>query len=305
MLDVDHPHYRWVALSNTTLGMLMATSNASIVLISLPAIFRGIGLDPLAPGNISYLLWMIMGYLLVTAVLVVTLGRLGDMFGRVRMYNLGFVVFTVGLDRALARPVVRRRRGAMWLIGWRIVQGVGGAMLIANSTAILTDAFPAQQRGMALGINQIAGDRRQLRRPDRSAACWPRSTGGSVFWVNVPIGLFGTVWAYRSAARDRRAPAGRIDWRGNVTFAVGLIGAARRHHLRHPALRRPHHGLDQPVGARRPDRRRRPAGRLLRHRDAGRRADVPPRAVPDPRLRRRQPRRPAGRRSAAAACSSC
>ena len=108
--DRDHPHYKWVALSNTTLGMLMATINASIVLISLPAIFRGIQLDPLEPGNVSYLLWMLMGYMLVTAVLVVTLGRLGDMYGRVRIYNLGFAVFTVGSVALVARPVHRRRR---------------------------------------------------------------------------------------------------------------------------------------------------------------------------------------------------
>ena len=94
-MDHDHPFYKWVVLSNTTLGTLLATINASIVLISLPAIFRGIGLNPLAPGNVSYLLWMLMGYLVVTAVLVVPFGRLGDMFGRVRIYNLGFVVFTV------------------------------------------------------------------------------------------------------------------------------------------------------------------------------------------------------------------
>src|SRR5215471_17473137 len=136
--------YKWIALSNTTLSITMATIDASIVIISMPAIFRGIHLDPTAPGNISYLLWMIIGYLLVTAVLVVTLGRLGDMFGRVRIYNLGFVVFTLASI-------------ALSLIGFRMVQAFGGSMLMANSAAILTDAFPARQRGMALGINQIAG----------------------------------------------------------------------------------------------------------------------------------------------------
>ena len=147
--------YKWVALSNTTLGSFMATLDGSIVIVSLPAIFRGIGLDPLGAGNISYLLWMIMGYLLVQAVLVVSVGRLGDIVGRVRIYNLGFVVFTLA-SIALSLDPAHGRGGALWLIGWRIVQAAGGSMLMANSAAILTDAFPAHQRGMALGINNIA-----------------------------------------------------------------------------------------------------------------------------------------------------
>src|SRR5690348_9480884 len=140
--DKDHPHYRWIALSNTTLGMLMATINSSIVIISLPAIFRGIHLDPLQPGNVSYLLWIIMGFLVVSAVLVVTLGRLGDMYGRVKMYNLGFAVFTV-FSVLLSVDPFHGGHGAMWLIVGRVGQGIGGAMLFANSTAILTDAFPS------------------------------------------------------------------------------------------------------------------------------------------------------------------
>src|SRR3954454_16670930 len=149
-------HYQWVALSNTTLGMLLATVNSSIVIISLPAIFRGIGLDPLTPGNVGYLLWILMGYMLVAAVLVVTLGRLGDLYGRVRMYNAGFAVFTLGTI-ILALDPFHGGTGALWLIGWRIFQGIGGAMLMANSAAILTDAFPADRRGMAMGVNQVAG----------------------------------------------------------------------------------------------------------------------------------------------------
>ena len=149
-LESVGPRYKWTALSNTTLGMFMASLDSSIVLISLPAIFRGIHLDPLTPGNIGYLLWMLMGYLVVTAVLVVTFGRLGDMFGRVRMYNAGFAVFTVA---SIALSVTPGRGGAaaMWLIVWRVVQGIGGALLMANSTAILTDAFPADERGKAMG----------------------------------------------------------------------------------------------------------------------------------------------------------
>ncbi|HEX6498275.1 MAG TPA: MFS transporter [Micromonosporaceae bacterium] len=218
--DRDHPRYRWVALSNTTLGMLLATVNSSIVIISLPAIFRGIHLDPLAPGNVGYLLWMIMGFLLVSAVLVVTLGRLGDMYGRVRIYNLGFVVFTVA-SIALSLDPYHGSAGAMWLIGWRIVQGVGGAMIFANSTAILTDAFPAYQRGTALGINQVAAI---------AGSFIGLVLGGvlaewdwrAVFWVSVPIGLAGTVWAYKSLHELGERRAGRPDWVGNISFAVGL-----------------------------------------------------------------------------------
>ncbi len=211
--------YKWVALSNTTLSMTMATIDASIVIIALPAIFRGIGLDPLNPHNVSYLLWMIIGYLLVTAVLVVTLGRLGDMFGRVRIYNLGFVVFTLA-SIALSLDPFKGGAGALWLIGWRMVQAVGGSMLMANSAAILTDAFPARQRGMALGINQIAGISGQfvglLLGGLLAAVDWRL-----VFWVNVPIGIFGTVWSYRSLREIATTRRARIDWPGNITFALG------------------------------------------------------------------------------------
>jgi MFS family permease len=221
--------YKWVALSNTTLSITMATIDASIVIIAMPAIFRGIHLDPLAPANVTYLLWMIMGYLLVTAVLVVTLGRLGDMYGRVRIYNLGFVVFTLA-SIALSLDPYTGSQGAIWLIIWRLVQAVGGAMLMANAAAILTDAFPARQRGMALGINQIAGIAGQfvgLLLGGLLAAWWWRA----VFWVNVPIGVIGTIWSYlslREIASTRRA---RIDWAGNITFALGagLLLAAITH----------------------------------------------------------------------------
>ncbi|MDL4774301.1 MULTISPECIES: MFS transporter [Thermomonosporaceae] len=214
-------HYPWVALSNTTLGMLLATVNSSIVIISLPAIFRGIHLNPLEPGNVSYLLWILMGYMLVSAVLVVTLGRLGDMFGRVRMYNAGFAVFTVGTV-LLALDPFKGAAGALWLIGWRVFQGIGGAMLMANSAAILTDAFPSDRRGMAMGVNQVAGI---------AGSFLGLVAGGLlsevswrlVFWASVPIGLAGTIWAYRSLIETSvRAVAARIDWLGNITFAVGL-----------------------------------------------------------------------------------
>jgi MFS family permease len=213
------PGYKWVALSNTTLGVLIATMDASIVIISLPAIFRGIGLDPLAPGNIGYLLWMILGYLLVSAVLVVVLGRLGDMFGRVRIYNLGFLIFACA-SVALSLDPFRAGAGALWLILWRIVQAFGGSMLTANSAAILTDAFPARQRGMALGINQItalAGQFLGLLAGGLLAAVDWRA----VFWVSVPVSVTGTVWSYLSLRETASGRRGRIDWLGNVTFAAG------------------------------------------------------------------------------------
>ena len=211
--------YKWVALSNTTLSMTMATIDASIVIIAMPAIFRGIHLNPLAPGNISYLLWMIMGYLLVQSVLVVTLGRLGDMYGRVKIYNLGFVVFTLA-SIALSLDPLTAGAGALWLIGWRVVQAFGGAMLMANSAAILTDAFPANQRGMALGINQIAGISGQFvgLLLGGLLAAWDWR---AVFWINVPIGAFGTVWAYRSLREIATTRKASIDWAGNATFALG------------------------------------------------------------------------------------
>jgi MFS family permease len=211
--------YKWIALSNTTLSMTMATIDASIVIIAMPAIFRGIHLNPLGPGNISYLLWMIMGYLLVQSVLVVTLGRLGDMFGRVRIYNLGFVVFTLA-SIALSLDPMTGGAGALWLIGWRAVQAFGGAMLMSNSAAILTDAFPANKRGMALGVNQIAGISGQFvgLLLGGLLAAWDWR---AVFWINVPIGVFGTVWAYRSLREVATTRRARIDWAGNATFAVG------------------------------------------------------------------------------------
>jgi MFS family permease len=220
LFDKDHPHYRWVALSNTTLGMLMATINSSIVIISLPAIFRGIKLDPLEPGNVSYLLWIIMGFLAVSAVLVVTLGRLGDIYGRVKMYNLGFAVFSV-FSVLLSVDPFTGGQGAMWLIVMRIGQGVGGAMIFANSTAILTDAFPADQRGMALGINQvsaIAGSFLGLLLGGLLSEWHWRA----VFWVSVPIGIAATVWGYRSLVELGERRAARLDVPGNLTFGVGL-----------------------------------------------------------------------------------
>jgi len=220
MDGVQSDRYKWIALTNTTLGVFMATINSSIILISLPAIFRGVGINPLSAGNVGYLLWLLQGYLLVTAVLVISLGRLGDIMGRVRIYNLGFAVFSFA-SIILALDPYHGGAGALWLVLWRLVQGVGGAMLFANSSAILVDAFPSDQRGMAMGINQVA------------------AIGGSfigliaggllsvvdwrlVFWVSVPFGILGTIWGYHSLRDNGKRAQAKIDWWGNITFGVGL-----------------------------------------------------------------------------------
>jgi MFS family permease len=213
-------NYRWVALTNTTAAVFMSALDGSIVIISLPAIFRGIHLDPLAPANITYLLWMIMGYRLVQSVLVVTLGRIGDMYGRVRVYNAGFTVFTVA-SILLSFDPFDGSAAAQWLIGWRLLQAVGGSMLTANSAAILTDAFPPDRRGFALGFNQVAALAGQFIGLVAGGllAAWDWR---AVFWVNVPVGVFGTIWAYRRLRDNGERNRGRIDWWGNITFALGL-----------------------------------------------------------------------------------
>jgi len=213
-------NYKWIALSNTTLGILMGFINGSSLLIALPVIFRGINLEPLQSSNFDYLLWVLMGYPLVQAVLVVTLGRIGDMFGRVRMYNLGFVIFTVG-SILLSLTWSTGAGGAIELIVFRVVQAAGGAMLMANSVAILTDAFPANERGFALGINMVAGI---------AGTFIGLILGGVlaevhwrwVFLFNVPIGVVGTVWSYIALREIGIHRAARIDWIGNLTFAAGL-----------------------------------------------------------------------------------
>ena len=213
--------YKWIALSNTTLGILMVTINQSILLISLPALFRGIKLNPLQSSNTSYFLWVFLGFILVTAVLVVSLGRVGDIYGRVKMYNLGFAVFTL-FSILLSVTFLTGVPGVLWIIIMRILQGVGGAFLFANSSAILTDAFPPSERGKAMGINGVAAV---------SGAFLGLLLGGVlapiewrlVFLVSVPFGLFGTVWAYLKLKDNGvRIPA-KIDWLGNTLFAVGLI----------------------------------------------------------------------------------
>src|SRR5450755_3369567 len=215
------PAYKWIALSNTTMGVLMASIDTSIVLISLPAIFNGIHVNPLAAGETGYFLWLLLGYMVVTATLLVTFGRISDMFGRVRLYNLGFLIFAIGSILLWLTPGTGNT-GALELIIFRLIQGVGSGFLFANSTAIITDAFPSNQRGLAMGINQIAAI---------LGSVIGLILGGIlsyfnwrlVFLVSVPVGIVGTIWAYlmlRETATIRSHQ--KIDWPGNITFAVGL-----------------------------------------------------------------------------------
>ncbi len=213
--------YKWVALTNTTVGVLLATIDSSIMLIAMPDIFRGIKLDPLEPGNSAYLLWLILGYLVTSSVLVVSVGRLGDMFGRVKMYNLGFVIYTFA-SLLLTIDWMTGHGGAIWLLVWRIVQGVGGAFLVGNSGAILTDAFPARQRGLALGINNVAGISGSFIGLVLGGLLAPISWR-LVFLISVPAGLFGAIWAFRKLRDLGTRSSEPIDWLGNVTFAAGMI----------------------------------------------------------------------------------
>ena len=212
--------YKWIALSNTTIGMLIATVNATSILIAMPVIFRGININPLDAANFSYLLWLLMGYMVVSAVLVVTAGRLGDMFGRTRVYNIGFAIFTVAAI-ALSAIWSQGAAGAIELIVLRMIQAVGGAMMMASSAAILTDAFPSNQRGFALGINMIAG---------MAGSFLGIVVGGVlasinwrwIFLINVPIGIIGSVWGFWQLREIGVRHRARIDWIGNITFAAGL-----------------------------------------------------------------------------------
>ncbi len=212
---------KWTALCLATLGVVMVTINQSILLISLPDMFRGIRLNPLAPSNVSYFLWVLMGFLLVTAVLVVSLGRVGDLYGRARMFNLGFAVFTF-FSILLSASFMTGVPGVLWIIVLRVFQGVGGALLFANSSAIITDAFPPSERGRAMGINGVGAV---------SGSFLGLILGGVlapiewrlVFMVSVPFGLVGTIWGYRRLRDTGVRVHAKIDWIGNATFAVGLV----------------------------------------------------------------------------------
>jgi EmrB/QacA subfamily drug resistance transporter len=215
------PNYKWMALSNTTLGAFMAFLNQTIVLISLPVIFKGLGVDPVGSGQTSLLLWMLMSYNVASTISLGTIGRISDTFGKVRFYNLGFVIFTIGSLLCAVTPGTGNA-GVYELIVFRFVQGIGGAFLMANGAAILTDAFPRNQRGLALGLNQVIG----------LAGSVVGLVGGGllatlnwrfVFLINVPVGIFGTIWAFRQLKDLGERNPQRVDIAGNVTFAAGLL----------------------------------------------------------------------------------
>ena len=204
--------YKWVVLSNTTLGTLMSSLDGNIVLIALPTIARDL------PGTTVFdLLWLLLGYQLLTASVLVNFGRLADMFGRVRLYNFGFVMFTIG------SALCSLSQNSIQLILFRLVQALGASFLFSNSAAIITDAFPDDQRGMALGVNQVSivvGSVAGLVLGGflTSVAGWR-----SIFWVNIPIGIFATVWSrykLRELAHIRKGQ--KLDIVGNISFAGGL-----------------------------------------------------------------------------------
>jgi MFS family permease len=224
--------YKWTVLSNTTLGSLVASINGTIILISLPVIFRGLNIDPFAPGNITLLIWLLLGYGVVTATLLVTFGRISDMWGRARMYNAGFAIFAIGSVLLFLTPNTGTT-GAWELVGFRVVQGIGGAFLFANSAALITDAFPHSERGKALGINQVAamgGSVVGLVLGGLLAGIGDIRIGSLVlpawrviFLASVPVAIGGTIWAYLKLRDLVPIRAGqKIDYIGNTTFGVGL-----------------------------------------------------------------------------------
>ena len=223
--DTAHgQHYKWIVLSNTTLGVLMATINQSILIIALPVIFNGLHVNPLAVNQTGLLLWVLLGFNVATTVLLVLFGRLSDMFGRVRLYNLGFLIFTIGSVLA-SLTWSKGTAGEIELIVFRIVQGIGGGFLFSNSAAILTDAFPENQRGLALGLNQVAAIGGGIIGLLVGGALAATGHWRWIFLVNVPVGLIGTVWAYVGLKEvAKRQVKQHLDIWGNVMLTIGLLG---------------------------------------------------------------------------------
>src|SRR3954453_6256981 len=209
-VHADHEHYKWWALSCTSLGMLLATVNSGTLVIALPDLERALGVDLLT------LVWVILAFMIASTVLVLTFGRLSDLFGRKRAFVAGFVVFT------LASLGAGFAGGGTDLIAWRIVQGIGGALLFANATALVTDAFPREQLGVAMGTNVMVAGVGLVLGPVLGGALVGISWHW-VFWFNVPLGVLGTVWAglvLRELVRPEHTRG--FDWAGTLTFVVGL-----------------------------------------------------------------------------------
>jgi EmrB/QacA subfamily drug resistance transporter len=203
--------YKWLVLSVTTIGVFMASLDSSIVVIGLPKILEDLH------ASLVHGIWIITGYTLMTAILLVVLGRIADLYGRVRLYNLGFAVFTLGsLACALSRS------GAQ-LVGFRFFQGAGAALLTANSVAIITDVFPKEQLGMGLGTNMMAMNLGAIAGLTLGGVMIPTFGWQSIFWINIPIGIFGTIWGYLRLKEIRVKPVGgKFDYSGSILYCIGL-----------------------------------------------------------------------------------
>ena len=246
-------NYKWIALCNTTLGALMATIDGSILIISLPAIFNGLGVNPLAGGDASLLLWLILGYTIVSCVSVIAIGRLSDMYGRVKLYNIGFVIFAISSTAIyISSYLIGGTEGVLAMIIIRLVQGLGGGFLIGNSAAILTDAFPAEERGMALGINQIAGVGGSLIGllvgGVLAAIDWHL-----IFLISVPVGILGAAWAYFAlhelALKQQKQ---KLDILGNVNPCCSNTLSTTSPYIWHTAIRELCSGLVESLCRARP-----------------------------------------------------
>ena len=203
--------YKYVVLTNTTIGSFMSQLDSNIVLISLPTIIREL------PGTTTFdALWVIMGYILVTATLLLTFGRLADIYGRVKLYNLGFAVFTIGSGLCSIAP------NGISLVLFRLLQGVGGALIFSNNAAILTDAFPANERGRAIGFNLVIGVSGSVIGLVAGGILTASLGWRSIFWINLPVGIFATAWAYARLKELVSLQPERLDPIGNTLFAAGL-----------------------------------------------------------------------------------
>jgi len=209
--NLEHVEYKWIALSVTTLGSLMAAIDGTIVILGLPQMMVALHAD------LIEMVWVIMAYILVSTVFLLTFGRVADMLGRVRMYNLGFVVFTVG-------SVLCGLSGtAGQLIGARLIQGAGAALLVVNSVAILTEVFPPDERGRALGINAITWSAGGVLGPILGGLLLAAGSWRLIFFVNVPIGILGAVWGYLALKEKSTCPRGeKFDLLGAAAFSIGL-----------------------------------------------------------------------------------
>ena len=202
--------YKYTVLTNTTIGAFMSQLDGNIVLIALPTITRTLH------ASAFEALWVLMGYILMTAVLLLLFGRLADMYGKVRLYNIGFLIFTIGSG------LCSLALNGTSLVFFRLVQGVGAALIWANNAAILTDAFPPTERGRAIGVNLVAGISGSVIGLILGGVLTAALGWESIFWINLPIGAFATLWAYRKLRELGTVKHERIDLPGNVLFAGGL-----------------------------------------------------------------------------------